>query len=223
MNFIFKTFFLIFSTLFIIADAKTQDTIHLQNPSFEDVPRRGGDSYRSIKKWADCGLIYFPLETPPDIHPTPAKAWGVSMEPYAGKTYLGLVVRYNDTYEAVSQKLQKPLKAGTCYTLSAYLARSNEYNSLTAASDELQNFNKPCSFIIWGGMKGCTGTQILVDSGPVKNSEWMKYEFIFKPQQDFEWITIEAYFTEPVTTAYNGHVLVDNLSPIIEIVCSGLK
>src|SRR5688572_22282653 len=94
----------LFSTVY------SQDTIYLFNSSFEDMPRKGGEMSHPIKSWNDCGLSKFPGETPPDIHPLPSRAWGVNMHPFDGYTYLGLVIRYNDTYESVSQALSIPLK-----------------------------------------------------------------------------------------------------------------
>lgn len=48
----------------MVGDAQ-DGMIHLNNPSFEDVPRPG----QAPKGWYDCGDINFPLETPPDVHP----------------------------------------------------------------------------------------------------------------------------------------------------------
>ncbi|MEO6130368.1 MAG: hypothetical protein ABIQ02_00875, partial [Saprospiraceae bacterium] len=85
-----------------------QEAVMLENPSFEDIPRAGGQSTAPIKGWHDCGLTKFHGETPPDIHPVPTSAWEVSKPAYDGNTYLGMVVRYNDTYESLSQALSSP-------------------------------------------------------------------------------------------------------------------
>jgi hypothetical protein len=90
-----------FVILFITnALCSQRDTIRLTNPSFEDTPKRGGESDQQISGWYDCGMLYFPQESPPDIHPN--GFWGVNVPAHDGKTYLGMVVRDNGTYEGVS-------------------------------------------------------------------------------------------------------------------------
>src|SRR5258706_5384255 len=128
-----NTFFLthlclIIGQLFISIYLLGQDTIYLSNPSFEDTPRKVCPPFSlPIKDWNDCGLLDFPGETPPDIHSANNGLWGVTLRPYEGKTFLGLVTRYSDTFESVSQSLSKPVEAGKCYQLSIYLALSEIY------------------------------------------------------------------------------------------------
>ena len=88
----------------------------LDNPSFEDIPHKGTPN-TYIRSWYDCGLLLFPDETPPDIHPLQELQiearvgpdsrisldtvrngiWKVSSRPSDGRTFLGMVVRDNDT------------------------------------------------------------------------------------------------------------------------------
>lgn len=198
----------------------SQDTIYLSNPSFEDEPRKGGEFSKPIKGWKDCGLSKFPNESPVDIHPVRGYAWGVNMDPFDGATYLGLVVRYNDTYESVSQELSSPLKSGKCYSFSAVLAQNEIYNSATRRSQsQPENFSNPAIFIIWGAGQNCSKLELLGQTTPVDHSEWAYYDFIIKPTKDYTYITLEAYYTPSASQRYNGHILVDALSPIIEIGC----
>ena len=116
----------------------------LSNPSFEDIPRQG----HPPRGWYDCG---FPGETPVDVHPAAISAedtanfFGVDNRPHDGNTYLGMVVRDNDTYEAVSQRFTSGrLEAGTCYTFSVYLARETGYFSASKANDlRTVNYDTP--------------------------------------------------------------------------------
>src|SRR6478736_1737392 len=94
-----------------------QVTINLKNPSFEDNPRMGGLPSLDINGWSDCGLFRFPGASPPDILPTANHDWGVDMEAMDGKTYLNLVVREDDSWEYVSQKLKTSLDPAKCYSL----------------------------------------------------------------------------------------------------------
>jgi len=197
-----------------------QDTIHLQNPSFEDEPRKGTEFSPPIKEWRDCGLADFPSESPPDIHPAEKNSWTVTKEAQDGNTYIGLVVRFNGSFESVSQPLSNSLNEARCYTLSAYMAMSDSYKSMTSRSMQaLENFIQPAVLNIWGGNETCARTELLAQSVPVENHEWMKYEFEFTPKADYSFITIEAFFTKNELKPYNGHILLDHLSPIIEVIC----
>lgn len=220
LTMISRLFILICFLTIIIVNAKTQDTILLINPSFEDVPRLGGDPNNSmdINGWHDCGHQMISSNSPPDIHPTNPPAWGVTMFPYDHDTYLGLVVRYDGTYESLSQKLIQSIKAGKCYSMSVYLAKSSIYFSPTPRS-EGERFTNPVSFRVWGGDDFCDKKELLMESGPVVNSEWEKYDFSFLAKRDYSSITIEAYFMSHIAEKYNGHVLVDHISSIMETKC----
>lgn len=217
MKTLFITFLfseLIFSCLF------SQQVIELKNPSFEDKPRKGSYDSRPIKGWTNCGVIYYPIESPPDIHPVSVPAWGVTMKPWEGATYLGLVARATGARESVSQKLSTPLQAEKCYTVSVYLALSKEYKSATMFSMEvLQDFSNPVELLVWGGNLICEHSQLLSATNAVGHYDWKKYTFEFTPDMDFKYVTLEAFFKEGFTEQYNGHVLVDGFSPITEMDC----
>ena len=198
----------------------SQEVINLRNPSFEDVPHKGGEYSAFITGWVDCGLSIFPGETPPDIHPVKEKAWEVSMAPAHGKTYLGLVTRYNDSHESVSQKLRKPLVKGKCYSVSVYLAQSPDYLSPTARSPEIsENYTYPIVFVMGAGYALCKNEQILAESNTIGHHEWRKYEFTFQANDNYGYIILQAYYDLPILAPYNGHVLVDGLSAIVEVDC----
>src|SRR5690242_9970370 len=112
----------------------SQDSIKLKNPSFEGAPMQGGQYSFNLPGWSDCGKIYFPDDSPPDMHGMNTGFWNVNMMPHQGKTFLGLVTRFDDSFESVSQQLSTPLKAGHCYTLRAYIFQSNTYQSRTRRS-----------------------------------------------------------------------------------------
>jgi hypothetical protein len=210
--------------IFCISLLKGQDTIPLKNPSFEDMPRRGTPGVPAIKDWRDCGWNQFPGESPADIHPVTDNAWGVSMPPYDGDTYLGLVVRASASWESVSQRLYIPLRAGICYSLTAMLALSDTYLSATIATVQArtnarESFAHPIILVIWGGQEECHKQEILAQSNDVANNDWQLYEFILKPRNHYTHIIIEAYYSKSSLAPYNGHIMVDNLSQIIELKC----
>ncbi len=48
---------------------------------------------------------------------------------------------------------------------------------------------------------------------------WKQYSFVIWPKEDHSSITLEAYYADSATEAYNGHILLDNLSSIVKIGC----
>jgi outer membrane protein OmpA-like peptidoglycan-associated protein len=210
-------------TLLLIAsinvDAQS-DTINLTNPSFEDIPKRGGEDIRGISGWFDCGKINFPLETPPDIHPN--GYWENNLPASDGATYLGMVVRDNGTYESVSQRLDTVLSAGKCFSFTINLSKAERYMSPTRLDNSrLANYNTPVVLRIWGGTGFCNERELLGESNPVSNTSWQINSFEFRPKSNIRYITIEAYYKTPILVPYNGNILVDGASEIVRIPCPG--
>lgn len=199
----------------------SQDVIHLNNASFEDIPHRGQNPYQNIKDWFDCSLSRFPGESPPDIHPTPDTAWSVTQGPVRGKTYLGMVVRGNDTWESVAQRLTAPMNSAKCYGFSVFLSQSNVYRSATSwNSSVIENFTRPIVLRIWGGYSMCDRGELLAESPAINHSHWQRYSFKFEPKGNYNYIIMEAFYKTPVLTPYNGNLLLDGSSEIIELPCS---
>jgi hypothetical protein len=224
-----KFLFLLFCICLSSISFSQMDTISLTNPSFEDEPHKGG-VINGIRNWYSCGIIEFPAETPPDIHPM--YIWGVNYDAFEGKTYLGLVVRDNESWESVSQRLnlagknKTPLEADNCYNMSMAVAQSDKYLSgsqlmLKTKGDKSQtyNYDTPVIVRIWGGRSYCDKKELLATSEPVSNSDWETIILEFTPKVDCKFISIEAYYDTPLLTPYNGHVLIDNLSDIIQVAC----
>lgn len=193
--------------------------INLENPSFEDSPRAGTKGGKPPVGWFDCGGA---TETSPDIQPG---FFGVLKAPSNGSSYIGLVVRDNETYESVSQRLNQPIEAGKCYEWSLDLCRAEEYTSPTSTNPE-----KPMSFAsavqvrIWGGNGFCDRAELLYTTPYVVNTRWLGYLIPLKPKKgNYSFIIIEAFFKTPMLFPYNGNVLVDNAAPIKEMDCAEKK
>lgn len=218
-----------------------QKVITLANPSFEGLPHSGGNAaaaqslnyinevnpFNPIKGWTDCG---WKNETPPDLHGANTEFFGVSRKPQHGVSFLGMVVRSNDSWERLSQELTQPLEAGKCYKISVYLARDLNYRShvhndpaqgqiMNTVSETEQSFAQPCVLRIHGGVALCSKQELLTESIPIKNTEWEKYEFTFRPTKSYKYIEFEAFYKTPVLFPYNGNILLDNASNIEEIDC----
>ncbi|HMS67705.1 MAG TPA: OmpA family protein [Saprospiraceae bacterium] len=202
---------------FAVGNAQDVEIIQINNGSFEDTPRSGGEKNVDIKGWYDCGVLRFSNETAPDIHP--GGFWKNEIKASDGRTYLGLVVRDNDSYEGVAQRLSSPLVSGKCYSMSVNLAKSPQYLSRSRLTSQEQNYTRPAVLRIWGGTGFCNDRELLAESPPVDNNQWQQYDFTFKPRSDYRYILVEAYYKVPVILPYNGHLLVDKLSDIKLIPC----
>lgn len=204
-------FFWLVSVLMSASVCQAQD-VRLTNPSFEDVPHMGAEG-TSIEGWFDCGRVLFRGATPPDIHQGSSGFWEHELGTHHGKTYLTLVVREDDSYESLSQKILGTLKKDKCYSFSISLAQSKHYMSATA-NDQLnkKNFNQPAVFRIYGGSNVCIEDELLLESKPISNKDWESYEFEIQPTMDHNYITIQAFFKTPLLFGYNGNICVDNAS-----------
>lgn len=208
--------------------AQEEEPIKLRNPSFNGEPEIAA---RVIKGWYNCG---FHMETPPDIQPNLDPFgngfFGVTQKAYKDSTYLGMVVRDNDTYEAVGQRLRSPIRKGQCYDFSMHLARSRIYyrqdvpddNTVVVDTQQEQppNMDQPVIIRVWGGNGYCGKRELLGETGLIKNSIWKKYKMRFEPTEQHSFILIEAYYRIPTVMPYNGNVLIDNLSDIVPVPCS---
>ncbi|MCB0668216.1 MAG: OmpA family protein, partial [Saprospiraceae bacterium] len=194
----------------------------LINPSFEDIARAS----LPPKGWIDCG---FPNESPPDVQPS--GAWEVYRPAYHGYTYLGMVTRENDTWEAVGQRLNFPLLKDHCYTFSIFLCSSSEYWSAVAPDsvanreflpDDLpkKNFDQAIKLRIWGGDGYCDKKDLLAESRTIENTNWQKYSWKIEPKRDITHIVLEAFYKTPTLFPYNGNVLVDHASNFTMISCN---
>ncbi len=177
--------------------------IPLSNPSFEGVPRHS----QVPRGWYDCG---FPGESPPDIQPDLNGTFEVNKLAQHGNTYLGMVVRDNNTWESVSQKLKTPLQRDSCYTFFIYVARSLTYISQSRVTELQANYDTPTVIRIWGGFDYCDKGELLGESDPIINPDWKEIQLALEPSRNFTHIIIEAFYKSPVLFPYNGNVLVDN-------------
>jgi Carbohydrate binding domain len=171
---------------------KEDNVIRFDNPSFEGVPQDA----TTPTGWVTCGE-----NSTPDILPG---FWGVNTEASDGSTFVGLTTREDGTWEAIGQKLRKPIKADECYVLSLDLARSNAY----------AGYNNPIKVKIWGGEKRCKKDQLLAESKLINHNDWKTYRFLLNPKKDYPFITFEAHYASGLYFAYKGNILIDNCSPI---------
>lgn len=176
--------------------------VELSNPSFEDLP------YASKTPW---GWINYGVstETPPDIQPG---AFECMLAPQDGDSYLGLVVRDNDTWESVGQPLNVPLQRDSQYVFTAWLAKSALYMSSSKTTNLPANYATPVVLRIWG-RNGPDDRELLATSPLVTNMQWAKSRFVLQPQKgNWKHLVLEAYYKDSKLFPYNGNLLIDKCS-----------
>ncbi len=213
---IMKNLITLFACFFSFSLVAQMDTIYFDNPSFDGKPYRAdGYSKNSLPVGIyDCGNG----PSIPDIFPPLYEKNLIPEAPDHGKTYLGMVVRENNTRESVSQKLSKAILAGNCYTFSVSLAYSDDYLNQGDMQHGAQ-YNLSATLKIYGGEDYCDKIELLWSSPSKIENSWQRHTIEFLAGEDFTHITFEADYILPDFKA-NGNILVDNLSPIIEIECN---
>jgi outer membrane protein OmpA-like peptidoglycan-associated protein len=202
----FSYFLIAFCACFAPLFGQKPVVIKLDNPSFEDFP----GAAHTPQGWFDCG---FAGESPPDVQPS--GTFSVNKPASHGSTYLGMVVRDNNTWEAVGQRLKTPLLKGTTYTFSLYAARSELYMSKSQLSGKDANYITPTTVRIWAGSGYCAKEEMLDQTEPVSIGNWQKFTFKFTPKATLNYFMIEAFYKVPTLFPYNGNVLIDNASDIV--------
>lgn len=188
MQFFYPLLVLFLSTSSVLY-SQTRPVV-LENGSFEGVPH---DDVLPVG-WQGCGM-----DSSPDILPGP---WGVYQKPTNGNTFLGLITRENNTWEAIGQKMPKPLKKNKCYKFKVDLASSSAY----------AGYSKPTQLRVWVGNSLCERAQLIASSPTIDHYEWKTYEFLFSTEEDYKYIIIECYYKEPSLNYYRGNLLIDNIT-----------
>ncbi len=201
----------------------SQEVIVPYNSSFEGRPFQGEHIF-TLNSWMDC--MFHRGETPPDVHSFSTNYFGVTTPPADRQTFLGMVARETETNESVSQQLPTALRKDRCYEFSIFLAHDVNYRSkvnlnrmVKDSTSNIKLFDNPIKLIVWGGNSYCMRSQKLAESPAVENTDWREYVMQISPDDDYQYITLEAYWNTPVLMPYNGNVLVDKLSPFVEINC----
>lgn len=201
---------LLLSLLIVTQVSAQSDTVWLANPSFEaNFVSFSGDSVG----WTDCGFL---SEGPATYQPG---QFDVSLAAADKRNYISMVVRDNYTWDAVGQKLTTPLRAGVCYKITIQLAQARSFIASSRRHEGRVKYTNPLRLLLWGGTGFCQAGQLLAETDLVKNKNWELYTFYFRPEREVTHLTLHAYYLNPMAPAYNGHILMDNASPIVAIPC----
>ena len=187
--------------LLLLAGKSFGQPIEIRNPSFET------DNHQSAATpsgWYDCGN---PHEALTDIQPV----WDIYLAAAEGNNFLSLVVRDNNTTQAIGQELSQPLEKDSFYVLTLSVARTLVMTLPDARSAEKRSYATPATLKIWGGNGPCDKEELLATSTVISNTDWREIQLRLKPAVVTTHIIIEAYHKTPILFPYNGNVLIDNL------------
>lgn len=182
-----------------------QHAIPLKNPSFEDAPQ----CCTMPEGWYYYGHRD---ESPPDIQPG---SFEVTTPALDGKTYLGLVLRDNKTWEGIGQDLEQPMQKGYLYELTIALAMPEKMISISRTTGEYAPFNHPVLFRIWGVDIKNKKEELLAETPKIDHVDWKNYTFTLLPRKgNYPAIAFTAWFADGLENPYNGYILVDNSSAL---------
>ena len=118
-----------------------EGTINFKNPSFEGMPQHSTPP----SDWEDCNFLHeSPASTLPGFFEVTKKA-------IDGKTYVGMSVRDNGTWESVFQVLENPLQKGKCYGFDIHLAKGGEgFESISRNTSRTTKFKGDVGLRVWG-------------------------------------------------------------------------
>jgi|GEM_PF-1041403 len=200
--------------------------IELYNPSFELAP-----VYFLPFGWEDtAGEITSWVRTHPYKKPKFRSTRGVYVQVYSGlyvqypptekraahgERHLSLLASELKKRQQVSQRLTGLLKRDSTYKFSLHMARSKHFwENLTPGGKQV-DFKNPLRLRIWGSMEGNPNAELLAESPSVVSTDWRKFDFVLQPlENDYDWITLEAWYVSDFSAPYNGNILLDNLSNI---------
>ncbi|WP_343688994.1 gliding motility-associated C-terminal domain-containing protein [Chitinophaga sp.] len=192
---VFARYRLLYLLLFILPSIHSNaQIIPLKNPSLEGT---AGLERAAPPEWSI-------IEETPDIQPG---VYGLTMPASDGNTYVGMVA---NTYiqEGITQLLVQPLDSGKSYSLSFDLAYAADYSwAITYGG-----------FAIYGGNEFGKREELLWASDRFMNTQWKRQQAVFTPSNEYKYIILSAYKQPGDSIKYIAGVLVDNFSPIREVI-----
>jgi hypothetical protein len=192
----------------VIRKIKPENSIKIKNPSFEDTPK----CCTAPKDWTNTGPVE---ETAPDIQPG---YFSVLQTAYDGNTFMGMVVRDNNTSEELTQQLSKKMLQNSSYSFTIALSKAGSYLSVSRTTRESVNYATPCILNIWGGNALGEKAELLAYSEKIDNKTWKEYTFTLNPKKNsYTFLTLETAHADPNYTRQNGNILLDNCSDLILI------
>ena len=208
-----RVLIILFTSVLCSLNVTAQDAgIFIQNKSFEGKPQAAV----LPPYWTDGGFVQ---QSPSDTQPG---FFGVDLPPSEGESYVGMVTREDGTWECIYQQLLSPMEKNKCYRFSIDIAFFPYYRRRSADSIPQAGYNRPVEFRIWGSNNLSQREDLLAISSPIDHANWRKYTFDINPDDKYNHLVFEAYYTDDQLN-YVGNLLLDNMSDLQEIDCRDAK
>ncbi len=197
------------------SDASSQEVssdsiIYLKNSSFE----KGKHGHSTLpRNWFHCK----DQNSPPDLHSSHSNYFEVRSAAMDGDQFVGMVVRSDRTVENISQQLPRAFQKGTMYEMAFSLAQAKKLMSASRTERKVINFKTPIILQIWGGFNYCENNQLLYESTEINHQDWQTYKAKFIVDDNYEVITFKVDYSDKDNFPCNGHLLLDNISPIVRV------
>ncbi|OQX81377.1 MAG: hypothetical protein B6D61_00865 [Bacteroidetes bacterium 4484_249] len=162
---------------------------YLLNPSLEGTILMIGPP----PEWEVCNY-----NSTPNVQPG---KYGVTLPPSDGITYIGLLTRDYGSWEDIYSVLNTPLSQDSCYVFKIDLAYQS-YLSFTTVD--------PIILRVFGSNVTCQKDNLLWQSPPISNVDWITYEFLIHNEEfDITDLLLEVYYVG--NYYYWGYMLLDNI------------
>ncbi len=145
----------------------------------------------------------------------------------SGAYYVGLAINEEGVAGQISIQLSDPLEVNQDYGLSFHTAFAEKYRHWYFASEyekDTYNYkkylhfkNKPVKLRIWASNDGCEQEELVYQSGLINHVKWQETTIEFNVETNYLFLIFESVFPEGTTRAYNGNILIDDISDVIKI------
>ena len=154
-------------------------------------------------------LSWSPADDPSIVITSPDNSWFCLMR--ARSRTLAYSHHGPGTHENLFTELITPLERNHCYRFSAYFITSDNAENNDMYEPDV---SYPLRFQVWGGLDSCSLDELLIDSDPIDNMTWKRYEFTFTVRRNnYPYIYIRPYWDtiHIKEERYNGIIMMDDL------------
>ncbi|MBR9920907.1 MAG: hypothetical protein GYB31_08705 [Bacteroidetes bacterium] len=184
------------------------------NPSFEGEPGLNN----TPEGWKQCSMVRnIPATVSEEIISNSNGFYICGPDPSDGRTYMLMVGRQDDSWEAVYQKMEQKLEKGKWYAFEVDVARAHCLVSTIVGQGGIYDFSAPLSLGVKGSNHSCKFADLLYKSPAITDTLWQRIEIAFKAKKNYTNLVLEVTYPSEAFIPYNGNLLLDNISDLREI------
>ena len=104
---------------------------------------------------------------------------------------------------------------GDEYNLEIALCKSENYESISRVNRLEAHYTTPIILRIWSRKDHCDLAELLAASVEITHTDWQSHYFSITPNDNYNYIVLEAFYVTPVLFPYNGNILLDDAEPYL--------